>query len=346
MTRALALLTLIGCSGDTIHDQFDVVSDGAVIPVGVYGDIASGTLVVYESGGPSGPGIAERMVDYIDFRDTLEQDVAIAFYDRRGTGNCTGDYDTEDITMEALIADLRAVTRVLDDRYAPERKVLMGHSFGAMSAPLYLAEHPDTYDAWVAVAPAWTNQDVAMENAYRRLFLQRVATERIAIGDDDPMWPEALAFCEEHPVIEPWSEAHERFYDDFLIPLGREFEPDPTMSTVGLLGTVFGTSYNLIDTQLRGNRISEAVWGDLDGVNLLDELEQVDHPVLVVSGQYDAIGNTELGLAGLERMATPEADKRLVQLDDGGHYPFDADPEGFRDEVLALIDRLDGAAGE
>lgn len=145
---------LIGCGDGQAHDRFDVLTDGAVLPVEVHGNRASGTLILVESGGPSGPGIAERAVGYHPFQDTLEQDAAVAWYDRRGTGNAEGDYGVNDQSVAQLLLDLDAVIAVLRERYAPDRLVLLGHSFGAYSSGVYVLDHPGAVDGWVAAAPA------------------------------------------------------------------------------------------------------------------------------------------------------------------------------------------------
>src|SRR6476646_1546809 len=119
------LLLLGACSPELVHDRLDVSHDGAVLPVEVNGFAGSGTLLVVESGGPSGPSIAQRDVGWFPFEDTLETQMAVALYDRRGTGNATGDYRPGDQSMARLVDDLAAVLAVLDDRYAPERLVLM-----------------------------------------------------------------------------------------------------------------------------------------------------------------------------------------------------------------------------
>lgn len=327
--RSAVLVGLVGCAGPT-SDLFDVRSGDAVLPVGVYGDLSRSTMIVWESGGPSGPGIAERMVDYIDFRDTLEEEVAMVYYDRRGTGNAVGSYRSEDLSMDVLLDDLHTVVQVLDARYAPEHLLLMGHSFGSLSSALYVQQHPETFEGWVAVAPAWTNQDIEAELHYRRQFAMRVAQERIDAGDPDPVWPRAIAFGEANPVIEPSTDAQEELYT-YLGHI-EELEIEPTIDTLGLLGTVFGSHYNLIDTQMRANRISGPVWDSVDGLDALEVLESVGVPTLAITGQYDSIGNTEIAQAGLDRLDTD--DKGLLEIPGGGHYPFLADPDGFAAEVL------------
>src|SRR5262249_26158046 len=88
--ETIMIFLLAACGSDLVHDNLNVRTDDAVLPVDIHGNMDSGTLLLVESGGPSGPSIAQRTVGYMPFQDTLEPELAVAFYDRRGTGNATG----------------------------------------------------------------------------------------------------------------------------------------------------------------------------------------------------------------------------------------------------------------
>ncbi|MFT4979755.1 MAG: proline iminopeptidase, partial [Myxococcota bacterium] len=149
MTMLLLLTLLAGCrDASEVNDHFFVRSGDALLPVQVRGNTTRGVLILFESGGPSGPGIAERMVGSMQFAEGLEAEVALAFYDRRGVGNAQGDYAPEDLTMAHALDDLDAVLAVLDDQYAPDHVVLMGHSWGGFVTARYLLDGPRTVDAW------------------------------------------------------------------------------------------------------------------------------------------------------------------------------------------------------
>ncbi|MEZ4318579.1 MAG: alpha/beta hydrolase [Myxococcota bacterium] len=320
-----------------MHDHFDVVHDRAVLPVEVHGNLESGTLLLVESGGPSGPGIAERAVGFHPFRDTLEQDAAVAWYDRRGTGNAYGDYGEEDQSMDHLIADLDAVVSVLERRYDPERLVLLGHSFGTYSSASYLLEHPGRVDGWVAAAPAILHGPDALYVPVRRDFACRVAADRIALGDSDGLWVEIVEFCEAHPTLEPvWDTPEREALWAFLGQIEDRLEPWPSIEVGGLLGAVVGSHYDLIDAQLRENRISSHIVAEPGREDLRPELEGIDVPTAVITGELDGTTPTELGAQMVDRMDRAA----LTQIDGGGHYMMVDDPERFRQAVREVIDEL------
>jgi proline iminopeptidase len=335
MSRSLPWLPVLlgACAGEAVDDHLTVLSGDAVLPVHVRGNMGSGTLLVYESGGPSGPGIAERRVGYVDLKDTLEPELAVAFYDRRGVGNAHGDYAAEDLSMEVLVEDLHAVISVLRDRYAPERVVLMGHSWGGYSSASYLLAHPDAVDAWVPVAPAMMGGD-DLYIPYRRAWLCRVAAD---LQGEAPLWDEVLGWCADHPSVPPDSAAKDELWD-YLITASEQLEPWPSMDAMGLLGAIFASHYNLVDTQLRANRISGPLHAEAEGMDLLPELGAVTVPTLVITGEYDPDLPTELGDAIVAAVGTSDAE--VVEIEGAGHYPMDHDPSGFAAPVLDLVGAL------
>lgn len=333
----LAIALLAGCAGQ-VHDRLDVITDRAVLPVAVHGNADSGTLLVLESGGPSGPAIAQRAVGYMPFRDTLEPEMAVAMYDRRGTGDATGDYTVEDQSMAQLIADLDAVLATLDARYAPERIVLMGHSFGTYTSGLYPLEHPGVIDAWIAAAPAFIDGPDEFYMGFRRDFACRVAAGQIADGETGDLWTDIEAFCAENPTIEPvWDSPEREALWNFLSRIEDRLEPWPPMDPGGLLGLVFASHYNLVDTQLRPNLISVEIVADEGREDLRPELGDLGIPALVVTGEFDGTTPTEMGEALVEAIGP---DATLVDVADGGHYMMWDEPEIFGDAVLDLVGGL------
>jgi pimeloyl-ACP methyl ester carboxylesterase len=338
MRAACATWLLVGCSTGVVHDRLNVRTDGAVLPVEVHGAIGSGTLLLVESGGPSGPSIAQRDVGYFPFEHTLEPQMAVALYDRRGTGNATGDYRPSDQSMGQLVADLRAVLSVLDERYAPARLVLMGHSFGTYSSALFQLEHPGEVDAWVAAAPAILEGPDDLYVPYRHTFACRVAAEQLEQGQQEPLWSEIEAFCAAHPTLPAeWETPEREQLWLYLEQIEDRLEPWPAMRPDGLLSAVFASHYNIFDAQLQGNRISEVIVAEPGREDLLPELGAISVPAAVITGEFDGTTPTELGSAVVEALGDPAA---LTEIAGAGHYPMADDPQGFAEAVLELVDGL------
>jgi pimeloyl-ACP methyl ester carboxylesterase len=336
--RPWSVLFAVACTDGQVHDRLNVVSAGAVLPVDVHGNVDSGTLLLVESGGPSGPGAAERAVGYMPFQDTLEPELAVAWYDRRGTGNATGDYSAEDQSIGQLVEDLDAVVAVLGSQYAPERLILLGHSFGTYSSALYQLEHPGRVDAWIAAAPSILEGPDDLFVPYRRDFACRVGEDQRAAGDASALWTDLEAFCAAFPSLPAdWDAPGREELWGYLNEIEDRLEPWPAMDPLGLLSLVFGSHYNLLDTQLRENLISSAIVAEPGREDLLPELGGIDVPAVVITGEYDGTTPTELGeaiVAALPPGAT------LHEFAGGGHYMMADDPEGFAEVVRVLVGGL------
>lgn len=330
MIRPLSLALLSACSPLT-NDLIHVRHDGAVLPVMVRGNTDAGTLVVYEAGGPFGGGIEERLLDYQGFADTLEPHLAIAAYDRRGYGNAYGTYDPDDIRLGAYVDDLDAVVLTLQERYAPDRTVLLGHSWGGLLTATYLVDHgSERVDAWIDVSGAILTGGDDVYVPYRRDFACRVAAEPPE-PSDDVLWSDLLAWCDANPTVDPESAARDELWT--YLDAIYELVGDPPLPLGPLLGAVFGSPYNVTDSHLTPNRISRPLYEDTRELDLLSNVHQIDVPSLIVAGELDDVIPSEVGRA----VAAEVPDASFVEIPDAGHYVTWPDPQPFADEVLGFL---------
>ena len=330
----LPLLPLMACSALT-NDQLQVDHDDVILPVQVRGNVDDGTLLLYETGGPWGGGLEERVVDYQYFSETLEPHVGIAYYDRRGYGNAYGQYKPDDISVDAYVADLDAVLRVVQERYEPERIVLMGHSWGGFITGRYLVDRgSERVDAWISAAGAVVTGGDDAYVPFRRDFVCRVSADRLEAGDTRADWAGMQDWCDAHLEIDPESDARDELWDH----LNRVYElvGDPPIRTGPLLSALFGSSYNVTDSLMTPNEISLRVYEDTREMDLLSELGAVDVPTLFVAGELDDVIPTEVADAA----AAIVPDAIVVEIPDAGHYVTWPDPQPFADDVLGFLDSL------
>lgn len=326
---------LAGCSGDLVDDQLFVRSGTADLPVQVRGDVSGGTLLLYENGGPGGTAIDIRLVDYVDWGETIEPHTAIAYYDRRGTGNGHGRYAAGDLDLDQLPRDLHAVQRVLRERYDLDRVVLMSHSFGGWVSLRYQLDHPRAVEGWLAVSPAVVGGDANFV-PYRRDFACRMADEAALPGVD---WTAIQAWCAAHPSVDPEGPEKDELWEHLdtiyaALPLD-----EPALRTGPLLGAVFGSHYNLWDSHLGGDALTPEVWEAYAEADLLDDAGAVNTPTLVMNGDWDDLVPTELA-AGLE--AELGGPSRLLAMPRAGHLPFVDRPADYAEAVLGFVDELEG----
>lgn len=329
MTHLFALALLAGCSDGLVDDHFTVRSGDADLPVQVRGDVSGGTLLLYENGGPGGTAIDIRLVELVDWGQTIEPDVAVAYYDRRGTGNGAGRYGTDDLSLDQLPGDLHTVQTVLRDRYDLDRIVLLSHSFGGWVSLRYQLDHPGAVEGWVAIAPAVVGGDSNFV-PYRRDFACRMAEDRDVDGPD---WDAIAAWCAANPEVDPDSAAKDELWDHLdaiyeALPLD-----DPALRAGPLLGAVFGSHYNLWDSHLGGDALTPAVWEEYAEADLMGAAAGVDTPTLVMNGDWDDLVPSELAAD----LADGIGDAELLRVEEAGHLPFVDRPAVFSEAVLGFV---------
>ena len=147
----LALLS-IGCGRQEIRQNLDdtiwVRNQGADMPVYVHGNLESKVIMLVVHGGPGGNGPEYRSGSYAE---DLENKYAIAYWDQRGQGMSHGKYATEEITIETMVDDLRAVILVLKEKYKGTKVFVYGHSWGGTLTAKFMvtSDYQNLADGWI-----------------------------------------------------------------------------------------------------------------------------------------------------------------------------------------------------
>jgi proline iminopeptidase len=115
----------------------------------------------------------------------------VVFWDQRGNG--LSERITEDeITFDSMVEEINAMKA----RYAPHRKInLIGHSWGAMFAALYLARHPDRVNQVVLAEPAGLTGEITntIKDQAMNLFTEKMI---------DMIWFNDMLSPRDHEVID------------------------------------------------------------------------------------------------------------------------------------------------
>jgi proline iminopeptidase len=218
----------------------------------------------------------------------------------RATGRSSPEARPECLGMHQTVDDLEAVRRAL----GIERWVVAGTSTGGMTALEYGLRYPEASAGLVCIggAASWR-------------FLE------------DP----ACIYNPEHP--QAWREEQAREALDGSAEASRAW-----------LRTVIDLSLQrkeLLDrlverADISGPRLA-AIRDELIGVwDRSDDLAGIAVPVLVGVGRHD----TQCPIAASELIAARVPDATLVVFERSGHFPFEEEPERFREAVLAYAASL------
>jgi len=232
----------------------------------------------------------------------------VIFYDQRGGGQSRTD-DRSLITWETHVGDLGLVGREL----VGEPLSIVGYSWGGLLALLYTVE---SFERRSEAAPAPVRlvliDPAPVTRAYRAQF-EANFSERQSGGS-------VLRLREELAR----SGLRERDPDAYR---QRAFE----LSVAGYFADP-ARAHDLTPFRVIG-RVQQQVWESLGDFDLLQRVEQVEIPVLILHGRHDPIP-----LEASEALAAALPDARLVVLERSGHVPYVEDPEPLFREIERFLE--------
>jgi proline iminopeptidase len=269
--------------------------DGAEI---AYRSAGRGPVLVGLAGGPG------RDAAYLGTLGGLDAAHRLVIPDSRGTGATAPAEDPAAYAFMRLAEDVEALRQHL----GVERFALIAHDAAAATAQAYAAAHPQRLTRLVLVAPGSRLQGGLPADA-REIFQARAA---------EPWWPQAAVALQE-------LEAE----DD----MGRVRE---------LLAKVAPMGYARWEEPQRAHALAEGgqlhpvpragFWQGVDEparLALLELLREVKCPVLVITGDRDAVSGMRAG----QLVAESFPHGRWKPLPGVGHYPWIDEPGLFRPVV-------------
>jgi proline iminopeptidase len=168
-------------------------------------------------GDPSSPVLFVMHGSLSDFRalrafSPLADDYFVVFWDQRGNG-LSQRIDRDAITEAAIVEEIG----VLKQMYAPDRRItLIGHSFGAMYAALYMSRRPDDVEQAVLIEPAGLNSAI-FEATFDDVFDLKIfdhgwnasvwETEIFGPRDHEEMDYESLALLQNGQLLQYYCDA-------------------------------------------------------------------------------------------------------------------------------------------
>ncbi|MGI5469005.1 alpha/beta fold hydrolase [Streptomyces sp. CA-132043] len=246
------------------------------------------------AGGPA------RDAAYLGDLGGLDADRRLILPDSRGTGASPAAEDPAAYAFPRLAEDLEALRAHL----GLERFALLAHSAAAATAQAYAAGHPDRLSRLVLVAPGSRLQGELPDDA-REIFESR---------------------------------AHEEWWPDASVAVQRLAETGDMDEVRDLLRRAAPLAYGHWDEPQRAHAAAEGdqlnpvpragFWQAVDDTAreaLLTALRDVTCPVLVVTGDRDALSGMRAG--ELVAASFPHAQLRPLHL--VGHYPWVDDPDRF-----------------
>ena len=312
--------------------------DGVVIPVLVRGNTASGKFLLFIQGGPGYPSIDFAKVDFPKWKNTLEEDHAVVYYDQRGYGNKQGNFEPEAITIDTYLDDIHEVARFISQKYDQPQIFLFGHSFGGGLAHRYDMKYgPEGFNvATISICGPVTDDGDLTFNArwtFRKQMLIRVSESQIEKGVDVAYWQEALQWIKSVDKLDTYEEFNA--WNRYVY----KAEIESPLPTVGqYLKVVFGTGYNIfpyLDIKFN-DKITDALLQSEQQLSILDDLGQISRPTLFFGSFYDNQAPLEELQYVYDKISSER--KEFLIYENAGHYLFVVEPERFAADVKGFTD--------
>ena len=253
-----------------------------------------------------GPGSDRRYMNAGGAIDALAKGRTVITYDQRGTGKSARVPGSP--TIDLWLEDIDAIRMAV----GAERLDLLGHSFGGYLAMSYSDAYASHVRSLVLVDSAAPNIDDNIQ------LLSRVYPDRLS----------------------EWRSVRSNLPDEFKAPdiavfFSMEFV-DPSWLD-RYLEHVDGFTYNIaVNNELRG---------DMAARDLGSRIGNIDNPVMVMHGRYDAVLATENSWRMHE--ALPNSEFEVIEM--SGHMPFVERADEFVrvvEEFLSKVDAADGVYAE
>lgn len=244
-----------------------------------------------------GPG---RDAAYLGDLGGMDRHRPLIVPDSRGTGDSPAAADPGRYAFPRLAEDLEALRAHL----GLERFALLAHDAAAATAQAYAAAHPHRLTRLVLVCPGSRLQGELPDDA-EQIFEARAHEE---------WWPEASVAVQRLAETNDLHEVRALLARAAPLAYGRWDEPQRAHAAAEgeQLGPVPRAGFwQGVDEQAR--------------LALLAGLRQVTCPVLVVTGDRDAVTGMRAG----ELVAESFGDARVRPLHEVGHYPWVDEPELF-----------------
>ena len=239
---------------------------------------------------------------------TLAERYELIFYDQRGGGQSKTE-DRSPITWETHVADLGLVVQEL----VGEPVSIVGYSWGGLLAVLYTVE------------------------AFERGDESTPAPARLVLIDPAPVTRRFRAQFEANFNQRQTGASVVKLREELAQSGLRERDPDAyrqrafELSVAGYFADP-GRARDLTPFRVIG-RVQQQVWESLGDFDLLQRVEQVEIPVLILHGRHDPIP-----LEASEALAGALPDARLVVLEHSGHVPYVEEPERLFTEIERFLE--------
>lgn len=281
-------------------------------------------VLLFLAGGPGGSELGA----FRRHANGLEEDFVVVTFDQRGTGKSYDQLEpTSTLTLDHAVADVLEVTRYLRERFDEDRIYLVGQSWGTTLGVLAVQREPELFRAFVGAG-----QMVSQRETDRIFYEDTLAWARetgnsglvAALTENGPPPYESILDYESALSYE---------MDMYPYDHGRNSEGEGQMSE-----NLFVEEYSLaeqVHTLGAFMDVFTILYPQLQEIDFRVDATQLDVPVYLVQGRYEARGRSELADEWFEMLEAPY--KEMIVFDTSGHRPLFEQPDRFHEVMIETV---------
>lgn len=271
-----------------------------------------------------GPGFPEMRL-FRTFNAPLELSYTVIYWEQRGTDKSfSSKIPTSSMTVEQFIADLDELVDAVRQRFAKDKVVVYGHSWGSALGVLYAARFPQKVAAYVGTGQIgdWPASELssyafALAEAERRNN-RKALMELRAIGMPPHTFRNML-------VQRKWLM---RFVG---IVRGMSMWRFSRITLGGPEASIFD-----LPNIVRGSLLSpKTMWTEISALNLVKTVPVLQMPVFFFLGRHDHVVAAETSAAYFDTLSAPL--KSLVWFEESAHEPPVEEPAKFNAAMAELV---------
>ena len=270
-----------------------------------------------------GPGIPEYFLEK-EYPTGLEEEFVVCYFEYRGTSlSYNAKIDVSTMTTEQYIEDVVAITEYLQKRFGQEKIYLMAHSFGTYIGLHTVHQHPELYQAYIAMAQN-CNQRESEYLAYDYML------EQYKMAGNEGM----VKKFEECPIRES-DEMYETYFTSMLRDTAmHELGVGTARNMKSVITGIFFpslrcTAYSLTEriNIWRGKIFAQnsQVAKDSQRFNAFEEIKEIEIPIYFLAGKYDHTCCYSLQKEYYEQLNAPS--KEFYTFENSAHSPLFEEPE-------------------
>lgn len=310
---------------NAIDEEFFVKSGGEELYIKVRGQNSDNPVLLYLHGGP---GLLTGPLDFQAYAGPeLEKHFVVGYLHQRNTCQSPS-VPVDTLTIEQFVKDVHNVVEFLREKFQKDKIFLLGHSFGGILGYMYLSEYKDNNNIEKFVSSGGPfSSDTLEENGYKTaLELAKKTDNQKVLESLNALGPPPYETFQEGMV---WRMQIMTMLNRMKEGITKNLQMPKVMSITGIEKTD-------PKWQKKMMTVANAMWNELNNINIEEEVRKINIPVLMIAGAKDVMVPFSLMEKGYQNLS---GEKEYFILENSNHMMFIDEPDLFVSKVIEFFQK-------